>query len=298
MATNAGFLLMAGLGALLFLGRGGAAKTTDEDNRLAMGQGRGGPTPMPAAGPMPKVLPAFDLQSYVDGLFGDMATVPEQPPMKMFYPRNVVVTSSGVAGITKPSPDLITRTTKAGIDSQGDQSIVLTSLEIQRLEALAKQAFNAGANVSGPAPGETEAFYRVEDMRQMVVAQQLLAAARSRQVATKAIAALRSRNAQEAAVRAAGSVDDSYQPVIISDGLGLFSSDSTVTTTVTAGQDILTDMDDPGPEYYPQPVNLGPIYSESFVISGGMDSPGFASEDEQPSVITVHELSAAYDIGF
>jgi len=63
MAINTtGFMLMAGLGALLFLGRGGATKTTDEDERLAMGPGRGGPTP-PA-------VPAFDLQSYIDGLFG------------------------------------------------------------------------------------------------------------------------------------------------------------------------------------------------------------------------------------
>jgi hypothetical protein len=288
MATNAGFLLMAGLGALMFLGRGAGTKTTDEDNRLAMGQVPGGPTPAP-----------FDLQSYIDGLFGDMATVPELPPLKMFYPRNVVVTSSGFPGITKPAPDLITRTTKAGIDSQGDQSIVESSLDILRLQQLTKQRFDAAANVGDPAT-DTLTRNRVEEMRQMVEAQQLIAAAKSRQAATKAIAALRSRNAQESAARAATSVDDSYQPVIISDGLGLFSSDSTVSTTITAGQDIATYRDDPGPEYYPQPVDFGPIYSESFVISGGMDSPGFASEDEQPyqSVTTVHELSAAYDIGF
>jgi len=295
MANNTGFLLMAGLGALLFLGRGGTAKTTEEDPALVTGQGRGGPTP-PA--PAPPAVPAFDLQSYVDALFRDTTTVTEQPPMMMFYPQNRVVTSSGVAGITKPAPDLLTATTKAGIDSRGDQSIVESSLEILRLEQLAKQAFAAGANVSGPAPGETEAFYRVEEMRQMVVAQQRIAAARSRQAATRDIAALRSRNAQEAAARLANSGGDSYQPVIISDGRGLFFSDSTVATTITAGQDLLTYRDDPGPEYYPQPVNLGPIYSESFVISAGMDSPGFASEDEQPSVVTVHELSAAYDIGF
>ena len=36
---------MAGLDALLFLGRGGTAKTTDEDTRLLAGQGGGGPTP-------------------------------------------------------------------------------------------------------------------------------------------------------------------------------------------------------------------------------------------------------------
>jgi len=44
-------------------------------------------------------------------------------------------------------------------------------------------------------------------------------------------------------------------------------------------------------------VDFTPEYSQSFELSGGMDSPAFA-EDEQPSVETVHEITAAYDIGF
>jgi len=71
MANNTGFLLMAGLGALLFLGRGGTTKTTDEDNRLLGG-----------------TRPAFDIGSYIDSLFGEMATVPKQPPLKLLFPRN------------------------------------------------------------------------------------------------------------------------------------------------------------------------------------------------------------------
>ena len=46
-------------------------------------------------------------------------------------------------------------------------------------------------------------------------------------------------------------------------------------------------------------------YSETFVISGGMDSPGdFGSEYDDPGPeyyapsVTVHEITAAYDIGF
>jgi hypothetical protein len=245
---------------------------------------------------MPGAAPAFDLQSYVDSLFSETATVPEPPPLTFFYPPEVVVNSSGVPGVSKVAPELLTKSTKPGVGG-GGESITASALDILRLQQLAKQRFDAAANVGVPPTQDTRTANRIAEMRQKVDAQQLIAAARSRQVATREIAALRTRNAQEAAARAASSVGDSYLPVIISDGLGLRFSDSTVSTTITAGQDILY-MDDPGPEYYPQPVDFGPIYSESFVISGGMDSPGFASEDEQPSGITVHERTAAYDIGF
>jgi len=281
MANNM-FLLMAGLGALLFLGRGGAPKTTDEDNRLAMGQGRGGP--------MPKAAPAFDLQSYVDGLFRDTATVPKQPPMMLFYPQNQVVTSSGVPGISMVAPELITPTTKVAIGGEGGETITASAQAVRESEQLAKQEFDAAANVQQrtSAPGE-QYFYaatveanRIEEERQRKFARDLIAKNIADQIARNLAVVARTRLQQENLARGLnfdGSVRDPRPGMSV----------------VVAGQPIVVT----GANTFASEDDPEPIYSESFVISGGMDSPGFASEDEQPyQPTTVHELTAAYDIGF
>jgi len=267
MATNTGFLMIAGLGALLFLGRGGAAKTTDEDNRLITGQGRSGP--MPAAGP------AFDLQSYIGGLFGQMATVPEQPPMKFFYPRDVVVTSSGVPATSAVAPELITGTTKVQIGGAGGETITASALAVLRSEQIAKQEFDAAANVQQrtSAPGSqyfwaaTVEANRIEEERQRIFARDLIAKNIADQLARNQAVVARTRADQE---RLANPFSLAGLPISVPDPSGEIDVDFT------------------------------PQYSETFVISGGMDSPGFASEDEQPyqSVVTVHELTAAYELGF
>ena len=277
---------MAGLGALMFLGRGGATKTPAVDPALV--PGRGGAAPMPGA------LPAFDIQTYIEGLFGQTATVPEKPPTQFFFPPNVVVTSSGVPGVSSVSPEIITPTTKAGIDSAGDQTIDASSLAVIRQEQIAKQQFAAAANVQPRTWAATVEANRVAAMEQMATAQRIMAANIARQQAAKDIAALRSRNAQEAAALAAMGTQQAddygfvevFQPTInIDDTTGDFA----INRSVIAGQPIITeglDMDDPGPEYYAQPArDLSPQYSESFVISGGMDPPSA-------------EITAAYDIGF
>lgn len=315
MATNTGFLLMAGLGALLFLGRGGATKTPAVDPALVPGGG--------GAGPMPGPLPGFDIQTYIDGLFGQTATVPEKPPTQYFFPPNVVVTSSGVPGVSSVAPDIIAPTTKAGIDSAGDRTIDASSLAVIRTEQIANQELAAGANAQPRTWAATVEANRVAAMQQMVTAQKIMAANIARQQAAQNIAALRSRNAQEAAALAAMGLEQAddfgfaevYQPTInINDTTGEFA----INRSVIAGQPIITqgpDMDDPGPEYYAQPArDLSPRYSESFVISGGMDSPTAfdiqvellgQSEYDDPGpayyaapVTTVHEITASYDIGF
>jgi len=271
MATNAGFLLMAGLGALLFLGRGGAAKTTDEDNRLAMGQGRGGP--------MPPAAPAFDLQSYIDGLFGEMATVPVQQPMTFFYPQDRVVTSSGVPGTSSVAPELITPTTKVQIGGAGGETITASALAVLRSEQIAKQEFQAAANVFGPLPGETAAANRKEEARMRQFARDLIAKNIAAQLARNKAVVARTRADQE---RLANPFSLAGQPIIV------------------AGLDEFADPDFVQDSYVP-----GPQYSETFVISGGMDFPGdFGSEYDEPGPeyyapsVTVHEVTAAYDIGF
>jgi len=322
MANNAGLLLIAGLGALLFLGRGGTPKKPDEERMAATGQAGAGATAatgqagagataatgQAGAGAMPAPLPKFDIQTYIDALFGDTTTVPPKSPAQFFFPPNVVVSSSGVPGVSSLAPDIVVPTTKAGIDSPGDRTIAASSLAVIRTEQIANQQLAAGANVQPATWAATVEANRVEAMRQMVSAQRIMNASIARQEAVKNIAALRSRNAQEAAALAATNTQQAadygyvevFQPTInITDTSGEFS----INRSVVAGQPIITqgpDMDEPGPQYYAQPArDMSPRYSESFVISGGMDSPGFASEDEQPqTVAAVHEITAAYDIGF
>jgi len=282
MATNTGFLLMAGLGALLFLGRGGAAKTADEDSRLLTGQGGGGPIP-----------PAFNLQSYVASLFGEMATVPVQPPMGFLFPPDVVVTSSGVPSITKPAPDLITPTTKVQISGDGGETITASALAVRRSEDIAKQQFEAAANVQRrtSAPGD-QYFWaasveanRIEEARQRQFARDLIAKNIAAQSERNQVVVARTRADQE---RLADPFSLAGLPISVPDPSGEIDVDFT------------------------------PQYSETFVISGGMDSPSafdmqvamlgqfeydspgpeyYAPTIYAPSA-TVHEITAAYDIGF
>ena len=137
MPNNTGLLLL-GLGALLFLGRGGTGKQVDKDNRIITGSGGGG---MPMA-----PLPAFDIAGYVDALFSQTATVPGQPPMQFFFPPSRVVTSSGVPAVINPPPDIITPTTKVAIGGDGGETITASSLAITRREQIEKQQFAHAAN--------------------------------------------------------------------------------------------------------------------------------------------------------
>jgi hypothetical protein len=301
MANNTGFLLMAaGLGALLFLGRGGTTTTADEDNRVLPGGGGGGPTP-----------PAFNLQSYVDSLFGETATVPVQPPVTFFYPKPVVVTSSGVPAVVHTAPEIITPTTKVQIGGDGGETIVASSLAIIRQEQLDKQLFQAAANVQTPKTEATAAFNRDEEARQRAFADKLVKAARDAQAKRNAAAVARTREQQEyismglnpdgsaktlpAGMSVIGFDYSAGPPVIAIDestGRWTYSEQSESQAGRTITVEGSTEVID---------VDFSTGFHESFVISGGMDSPGFASEDEQPyqpATTTVHELTAAYDLGF
>jgi hypothetical protein len=276
MANNTGFLLMAGLGALMFLGRGGVTKTADEDNRMSSGGG----------GPMP---PAFNLQSYVDSLFGDMATVPVQPPVTFFYPKSVVVTSSGVPAVVKTAPEIITPTTKVQIGGDGGETIVASSLAIIRQEQLDKQRFQAAANVQTPKTEATAAFNRDEEARQRAFADRLVKAARDAQIKRNAAVVAKTRAEQENIAR---NLTPDGSAKTLGPGMSVIVAGQPV---VVFGQDEFASEDEQAF------VVSAPEYSDTFVISGGMDSPGFASEDEQPyqpTVATVHEITASYDIGF
>jgi len=281
MANNTGFLLIAGLGALFFLGRGGAAKGTAEDNRMVPAQGRGAPPPPTG--------PAFDLQSYIDGLFGEMASVPVQPDMGFFYPPSVVVTSSGVPGISIAAPEIITATTKVQIGGDGGETITASALAVRRSEQIAQQKFEAAANVFAPPPGETADRNRIEEERMRKFARDLIAQNIAAQLKRNQAVVARTREDQErlSTVKVAP-----HQPTInFDEDDDQWSMDPFAVT----GQSITV----PGiPDEID--VDFTPQYSETFVISGGMASAGFASEDEQPyqPVTTVHEITAAYDIGF
>jgi len=145
--ANEGMLLMVGLGALALFG---ARKT---------------PSPVPGSGSSgmfpPGGSPAFDIAGYIQTLFGQTATVPEQPPVAFFYPKSAVVTSSGVPAVVHTAPEIITGTTKVQIGGEGGQTIVASSLEIIRQEQLDKQRFQAAANVQTPKTEATAAFNRL-----------------------------------------------------------------------------------------------------------------------------------------
>jgi len=277
--ANEGMLMLVGLGALLLLG---GRKTTPTVQETITGSGAGIPGMFP-----PEGSPAFDIAGYVDSLFSETATVPDQQPMQYFFNPTQVVTSSGVPAKSETPPDLITPTTRVQIGGEGGETITASSLAVIRTEQIKKQNFAAAANVQLPKT-DTYTLNRVEELRQKLYAQQLISARRAKQD----IARLKAENAptreqQEAAVAV---VIESRPPTINFDAA---DPDWTFNTSASAGQSI-------GVSGSPElDVDFGPQYSESFVISAGMDSPTvYFSEDEQPVGVTVHELTAQYDIGF
>jgi len=290
--ANEGMLLIVALGALVLSG-GKIGKAPTKVASIA-------------ADTMPLEQPTgngFDIAGYIQTLFGQTATVPEQPPVTFFYPKSVVVTSSGVPAVVKSAPEIITPTTKVQIGGEGGQTIVASSLAIIRQEQLDKQRFQAAANVQTPKTEATAAFERDEDARQRALADRLIKAARDAQAKRNAEVVARTRLEQEniaKGLRPDGAArtlpvgmsvigfDYSAGPPTIN--FDEDDDDWTYTSGVTAGQDIGT-----GPNL---DVDFTPVYSETFVLSAGMDSPTIYSEDEQPTGVAVHELTAQYDIGF
>jgi len=271
-----GMLLMVGLGA------------------LALTSGKIGKTPTKAGtivgDTMPREQPSgtgFDIAGYIQTLFGQTATVPVEPPVTFFYPKSVVVTSSGVPAVVKTPPEIITDTTKVQIGGEGGRTIVQSSLAIIRDEQVAKQAFAHAANADRrTAPEGTQYFWeatieanRIEEARQKQFAADLIAKNIAAQATT--------RQQQEDAVK----VSNESRPSTIN--IDDADPDWSFNTSATAGQPIVV----AGP--LDLNVDFTPEYTESFVISGGMDSPTvYFSEDEQPVGVAVHELTAQYDIGF
>lgn len=289
MPDNTGIFLL-GLGALLFLGRGTAGEA-EEDNRLqtimrGVIPSTGGPAP---GGPAPRSAPAFDLQSYIDGLFRDTATAPVQPPVQFFYPADVVVTSSGVPAVVPTAPEIITPTTKVAIGGDGGETITASALAVKRNEELKKQAFEYSVtNVQPRTWAATLEANRIEEERQKKFAADLIAKNIAAQLARNQAVVARTRAAQE---QLATPKVEERPPTI---NFYVDDDEWSMNPFATAGQPITLEEDDT--DFID--VDFTPEYSESFEISGGMDSPGFASEDEQPSGETVHEITAAYDIGF
>jgi len=303
MPNNAGLLLIAGLGALFFLGRGGTAKKPDEDNRLVRGSLPGAP-----------MAPAFELQRYIDGLFRDTATAPVQPPAQYFFPPNRVVTSSGVGGINVSAPDIITPTTKVAIGGDGGETITASALAVRRSEQIAQQQFEYAANVQPRKLAETLEANRIEEARQKKDAADLIAQYRTAQAN---VVTARTRAAQEQAKVVVPSVpptiitprkigdftyqiDEEYESLDLSPGFG-------GTITVGAAPLAIGDFsyidDDDIPSYTGATTFAGEEEDDTFEISGGMsspigdfsyigddeyamasvESPSFASEDEQPT---------------
>lgn len=280
--ANEGMLMLVGLGALVLLG-GRKGKPTVQET--ISGSGSGSPGMFP-----PEGSAGFDIAGYVDALFSETATVPEQAPVTFFYPQPVIVTSSGVPAVVKTAPEIVTDTTKVQIGGDGGETIVESSLEIIRSEQIAKQQFAAAANVSvRTSPVGAQYYYaatveanRIEEARQKAFAAALIAKNRAAQAANRA--------AQEAAVK----VRNESIPPTINYNRETAEDDEGLSFGSTAGMDITvsgtTEFID---------VDFTPEYTESFVISGGMDSPTvYASEDEQPAGVAVHEITAQYDIGF
>jgi len=279
--ANEGMMLLVGLGALLLLGGRKTTPTVQETITGSAGSGFPGMFPPEASAP-------FDIAGYVDSLFGDMATVPVQPPATYFFYPNTVVTSSGVPASSETPPAVVTPTTKVQIGGEGGQTVVESSLEIIRSEKIAKQEFAASTNSSiRTAPVGEHYFYaasveanRIEEARQLQVARDRMA----KNIAAQA----RTREDQEKAAK----VPNEFRPPTIN-----FDSDDgdwSMNPFSSAGQSITVSADS---EFLD--VDFTPEYSETFVISGGMDSPTiYASEDEQPAGVAVHEMTAQYNIGF
>jgi len=168
------------------------------------------------------------------------------------------------------------------IGGDGGETITASALAVLRSQQLAKQRFDAAANVQPSTWPESVEANRIEAERQRKFARDLIAKNIAAQLARNQAVVDRTRLQQENIAR--GLNPDGSAKTL---GRGM--------SVIVAGQPIMVadESDDIGVDFTPQ-------YSETFVISGGMASPGYASEDETPyqSTTTVHEITAAYDIGF
>ena len=304
--ANEGMLMLVGLGALLLLGgRGGKEKPTIQETITGSGSGFPGMfgPEAPSASP---ASPAFDIAGYIQSVFAETATAPKQPPVQFFQPPPVVVTSSGVPAIITSKPEIITATTKVAIGGDAGQTITASALAVKRTEQIKQQQFQAAANVQPKTWPGTAAANLIEEARQRTFADQLIAAAREAQRKRNAVVEAKTRIEQEninkglnpdgtarslpAGMSVIGAPVGAGPPTINwdeDDGDWSYSYGEAGQDIAVSGGGVEMDVDfTPAPEY-----------SESFVISGGMDSP-MAAEDEQPSGVTVHELAAQYDIGF
>jgi hypothetical protein len=263
MPDNSGLLLL-GLGALLFLGRGGVAKQVDEDNRFITGSGGGG-MPMPPA-------PAFDIQSYIDGLFGQTVEAPVQPPVSFFQPRSVVVTSSGVPGVSSVAPELITPTTKVAIGGDGGETITASALAVKRSEQIAQQEFEYAANVQPRNLAATVEANRIEEARQREFASRLIAERRIAQLRANNAVIAQTRQAQERLVLPP--VESRPPTIAVPERIGDFTyqgDEELLSMDTRAGADIIVSAATPSVEI--SDVDFSSISDDEFVISGGMDSP-------------------------
>lgn len=293
--------MLVGLGALLLLG-GGKGKPKVQETITGSGSGFGGTIQATGSGFggtfQPTSSGAFDIQSYIATLFSETATVPVEPPVTFFYPKSVVVTSSGVPAVVNTAPEIITDTTKVQVGGEGGETIVESALVIKRREDIAKQQFAAAANSSlRTSPVGAQYFYaatveanRIEEARQKQFAADLIAERRAAQSAVVQRTRLQQENIAKGlnpdgsrktlpiGMSVIGVTNEPYQPTINFDE---DEEEFTMNTSSLAGQDIVT----PGVDEFSD-IDFTQDYSDdSFVIAGGMGSP------------TVY-ASAQYDIGF
>lgn len=301
MPNNTGIVLLAGLGALLFLGRGTAGKA-DEDNRLQTIMRGVIPS---TGGPSPKPAPAFDIQSYIDGLFGgeagplsgELASVPKQPPISFFQPRPVIVTGSGVPGVTVTQPGIITPTTKVQIGGTGGETVTASSLEIIRSEQIAQQQRDYAANVQSRNLAATLAANQIEEARQKKFADDLI----KMNIAKQKAALTGSRATEEITVFS----PKTFTPPIITlpARIGDFTylgddSYELLTENVTPGADIFVAAETPTVEI--DDVDFSSISDDEFVMSAGPASPApvgdysYYGSEELESMDDVYATPAGY----
>jgi len=279
--ANEGMLMLAGLGALLLLG---SRKGKQTDQETITGTVSGFPGMSGAASE------AFDIAGFVQSLFAQTATVVKQPEIKLVVPEPVIVTGSGVPAVTQGSTGIITSTTKVQIGGDGGETITASALAVKRTEQVAQQQLEVAANVQPKTWAATAEINRIEEARQRDFAAKLISEARNAQRLRNEQVEARTRIQQEninkglnpdgsprslpAGMSVIGAPKDAGPPTINWDQ----DDDDWSYSFGDAGQDIT--VTGGGPDMVD--VDFTPEYSESFVISGGMDSPAFASEDEQP----------------
>lgn len=316
MPDNTGIFLLAGLGALLFLGRGTAGKA-EEDNRLQTIMRGAIPS---SGGPSTKPAPGFDIQSYIDGLFGDggllggtgtageadalageLASVPKQPAITFFQPRPVVTTGSGVPAITTTAGELITPTTKVQIGGTGGETVTASSLAIIRSEQIAQQQLQYAANVQPRNLAATLAANQIEEARQKKFADDRVKKNIAAQLAARQASVTGSRAKQEVTVFS----PKTFAPPIIT--LPAHIGDFTylgddayelLTEDVSPGADIFVAAETPTVEI--GDVDFSSISDDEFVMSAGTASPSpigdfsYYGSEELDSMDDVYATPAGY----